>query len=625
MISETGYLQLPDYQYWLDALSRDDHKYVTDTLTAYYSCPHGNRERPTNHELVNGQFRFPKLSGVVHKKITNSLPRKLTHPLTLAAAHGAVHVVGVLLDFGVDILVCEESTGNNILHCLIDAASLDPDHELDLIKVYDELRQRLPTFHLSTLLRTENGDPRHHQAMRPLEYAACKGTLRLMFALWNTPHVYVTREEIVGVSVYQWYDVTEYVTLVGRESRYHLSPIAFIAELSEQQLTTPFARAMFAEGLIADWIGTKMNVMLILIFFTLRITFVTIFSVYDMDESRLRQIGGVSSDDDPTTSSYLTNGSFIYCGHAGLFNYPDFVRTAMLIYLIIHSIGVIVYDVTSIVMNYKTNPLRYKRFLESEYSGALARYVNLVFSLSVFTQLILLNLVTERGIGTVAIDIVRLETTMGALLTAQYFMRMIPGIGHTFIYAWKTSADMAAFGWFIIDVILAFSRIEMLSVNINSEQGCISEFSNFYISVYTIFLSFLNMQDYTQFSVRSKTVLYTQHIIFVFVVGIMLLNLLLAISNDTVNRVYRDREMMISLGKLFATREININISRMPLIGRLYARYFHAWRVRKYFVCENESEPREDQKKPRGYRVYLVKTKSNRKQLECTSSGLKAT
>ena len=48
------------------------------------------------------------------------------------------------------------------------------------------------------------------KGLRPLELAS-QETLSLMNAMFDTPDMYVASNEIVGVSVYQWYDITEYV------------------------------------------------------------------------------------------------------------------------------------------------------------------------------------------------------------------------------------------------------------------------------------------------------------------------------------------------------------------------------------------------------------------------------
>jgi len=234
----------------------------------------------------------------------------------------------------------------------------------------------------------------------------------------------------------------------------------------------------------------------------------------------------------------------------------------------------------------------------SEYSGAKTRYINMAFACYVLVEIVLLNTVTERGTGTIIIDIVRLGSTTASLFSILYYMRMIPGVGHMFIYMQKTSTDLSLFGGSMFCVIFLFCRLEMLFVNTNSKTGCTPEFANIFISYYTVFLTFLNMQDYTQFKVISQGLLYMQHIVFVFVVGIMLYNLLIAISNDTVNHVYRDKEVMVSLGRLFATMEINVNIRNFARIGRVYINYFYKARVLNNFVCENG-------------RVYLVRIKSS--------------
>ena len=52
-----------------------------------------------------------------------------------------------------------------------------------------------------------------------------------------------------------------------------------------------------------------------------------------------------------------------------------------------------------------------------------------------------------------------------------------------------------------------------------------------------MYLTVLNMEDYTKFRVHNPSLLYFQHIGYVAVVGILLVNLLVAVFSDTMTKV----------------------------------------------------------------------------------------
>jgi hypothetical protein len=72
---------------------------------------------------------------------------------------------------------------------------------------------------------------------------------------------------------------------------------------------------------------------------------------------------------------------------------------------------------------------------------------------------------------------------------------------------------------------------------LNSRQGCVEDFSTLGRTAYTLYLTMVNMQDYTQFNVYFPMALYLHHVYCVVTVGILLVNLLVAIFFDTMSNV----------------------------------------------------------------------------------------
>ena len=194
MSTITDELPLPVYRRWFDAILSDDVATVTDILA---TCSGVDK-----FCLLGSRFRF-----VDPKLIDNFSGRnyKFTRPFTLAAVKRSFKVCDVMIKNGVDVSLTESGTGYNVLNCLVCAAFYCPDEEEKLAEVYVNLLKILSPDRIEKLLMAENVDQ-----LRPIEMAAQQGTLNLIMSLWETPRVYVTREKVIDVSIYRWYDITEY-------------------------------------------------------------------------------------------------------------------------------------------------------------------------------------------------------------------------------------------------------------------------------------------------------------------------------------------------------------------------------------------------------------------------------
>ena len=102
-----------------------------------------------------------------------------------------------MMRYDVDICLVEAEL-YNVIHCLVYVAFYQPRNEEAVVKTYRSLCRTLSKEVIGKLLRMEES-----HGLRPLEFAAQQGTLQLMSAIFETPKVYVVREEIVGISVYQ--------------------------------------------------------------------------------------------------------------------------------------------------------------------------------------------------------------------------------------------------------------------------------------------------------------------------------------------------------------------------------------------------------------------------------------
>lgn len=83
--------------------------------------------------------------------------------------------------------------------------------------------------------------------------------------------------------------------------------------------------------------------------------------------------------------------------------------------------------------------------------------------------------------------------------------------------------------------------------------GCAAQFSHFFSSFHSIFLVFLNILDIRSAVQRSdlSPLLEVSAVFFVFIVGVLLYNLLIAFFSDEINRISANREVILLIDRLW--------------------------------------------------------------------------
>ena len=84
-----------------------------------------------------------------------------------------------------------------------------------------------------------------------------------------------------------------------------------------------------------------------------------------------------------------------------------------------------------------------------------------------------------------------------------------------------------------------------------------------------MFLTFLNMEDYRKYDVDSPSVMFATHMCYVFIVALLIFNILVAMITAAVDTVEENREIEMKLSQLDSIRELEHNLSSIPLVGRL--------------------------------------------------------
>jgi len=94
-------------------------------------------------------------------------------------------------------------------------------------------------------------------------------------------------------------------------------------------------------------------------------------------------------------------------------------------------------------------------------------------------------------------------------------------------------------------------RFFIMMSELESTGGCISQFSSFVDCWYSTSLIFFNMLDVRGLSIGFQLGFQTVHVCFVFIFGILLYNLMIALFSDEVNIVSDNREVILSIDQFW--------------------------------------------------------------------------
>ena len=103
-------------------------------------------------------------------------------------------------------------------------------------------------------------------------------------------------------------------------------------------------------------------------------------------------------------------------------------------------------------------------------------------------------------------------------------------------------------------------------------------FPNLPMSHYSVFISMINMVDYTSLEVENKTIIYILHLTFVVVIAILLLNLIIAVFSTLVAEISSNRHVIFNLTKHSVLR---LSMDRMMKIMPHLVR----WLQKRYCQC----------------------------------------
>ena len=535
------------WQIWMDNIRLNNADGMQAILE---SC--NSKEANT---LLNGRFDY--LDSNLSKTLRLYHPARTyyTYPVTIAASYGAVDVLTLLIENGADPLICE-SGGNNIFHTLIDVSCASPKSESRMAEIYRELTRRLSLGVQRKLLSMENS-----YDLRPIEYAAGKGCVLMLRSILETKDVYLKYEMDVGLDKYKWYDVTEYET----PSRLAKCPLLLLA-MSEQ---ATFVKEEFAEfmqsNVIRQWRRAKIrtSIPLLLVWFLVRLTFTVNHITLALDQLWLNSRVAAAGDGDPGSSSNA-NGSLGFCEGTQTIQLSASTRTALLYYGIVHSACIIVYDIAELMTMVRKTPHRIPRERLCErfiFLTHLAYRINQFLMAGGVIALYVLYLTGHGDRSSTIRSMLELFTVFSVYISMAFFVLVVPYVGFQLIIVHQLISQLFAFLVLYMLMLLPFSTFFMAFMNANSEQGCIEQFRDPLSSIYTSILLMLNMVDLTEFMTIQRGFLLLVHVLFVFIIGILMINFLIAIMTNKAGTLMERQHILMDVYAMYLAILLEIRLS----------------------------------------------------------------
>ena len=525
---------------WIEALTHDDEVTARGILeTAGYSL---------RCYLLTGDYlrECHEVEDLFQDRRLRIPGFRITHPWTLLVAFGAFKVIKLFLEYEEDMDVCQRDWwDNNIFHGLAYLCYLDCAREKEFVEIYIKLCSLLKPAHIKKLLYAENTGKK-----RPLEVAAHIGAFRMFAAMFETKGVYLVKTEVFRTFYkVHWYDVTEYENY-SPSNRSKFSPLGYLVYIDRDHLAAATETNIFKTDPFHDWMQKKCKVFVPLMWawFALRLSFILAFTLYDFSESDVNlELPGLM----PHLGSAVNFTLSTPCD-VNLIPLPSSLRIALMGFLMIFCICVIISDIVESVFHFLFGsghfsklPRRHKKYVVLI---KMYRVNQLFLMMTMLISLIMRNVPTSNPELSTIKHILYTLVWASSIWSLLYFLQLIPFMGYFVITIQSMIVDLLRFIILFILILVPFAfsfhRIA------RDSQTCDERFKSIPLSMYTTFTVMLNMVNFANDPGGDFITNALIHVVFVFLVAILLLNFLIALFSQTVSDITEHQDAIIAIQEL---------------------------------------------------------------------------
>ena len=227
---------------------------------------------------------------------------------------------------------------------------------------------------------------------------------------------------------------------------------------------------------------------------------------------------------------------------------PESMRNALISFLMMFCICVVISDIAECIIYFLKGdhlsrlPKRRKNVVVLV---KVYRLNQLVLMICMFITLILRTVPDHSPALLTAKHILYAFVWTSSIWSILYFLQLIPFMGYFVITIQSMMVDVLRFFvlFLLILVPFAFSFHRIA----RDDKQCSLQFMNIPISMYTTFTVMLNMVDFSTFPGHDFVASALIHLVFVFLVAILLVNFLIALFSQTVSNVTDHRETIIAI------------------------------------------------------------------------------
>ena len=547
-------LQMPAviFKFWYDAIYDDDITFVKEVIS---SCNENEKQL-----LLYGRFQFENKCPLKATETTfQELACTFELPLFIAVHFQSKMVLNAMLEIGFDPhqVDCGE---NNIIHGIIMSSALEPENQYK--DVYEQIMNSIGRKDKRLLLYAENND-----GLRPLEYASKMNEFVLMECILQTKDIYAFSRGTVGVCEQMYYDVSDY-EFVGKR-RYLKSPMWYVTHMTQEALKRKETRDVILSATMMSWykIKEESTSCMMYTWFFFRILFhVMVFITSGFMKEMFMEITYDRKKISKITSGMQYNATDcdrqvilrLHSKHWESNTKATSLLVVILISLIILLANVITY-VVSFGKTYCTKKGLDRRIVSggSLVSTTFYERAQFLLALSIVTCFIFLSLNANfnkdylklraglwHNLAVISFVCVILLNSWALL----YFFQFLPHIGYFVLAVQQMVGE--TFKFTLIFLLFLFGFSEAFSNVLFVSGICdFQEFSDTSMSLYSTFTVMLNMVNFSKY-VQSNFSLGIVHVTYVMLVGVLLLNFLIALMANSMYDVSEYRTILMILQRL---------------------------------------------------------------------------
>ncbi len=543
--------------------------------------------------------------------------------LFTAVLSGNTSVIQMLCTYGADIHI-QDSNGWNLIHYLIAISYFEQSYENKAVQIYNNVKNSMPTEEHTNLLLQED-----LEGLRPIEMALHCGCILLFEQIINTPGYYLAKIETRGMWKYLWYDITDYENCGCVPNRRKNSLLMILSNIEKRSILRPVQLDIIKTGMLYNWTNKKLliNLPFLLLWLSLRLlSFFIFFAFLSSNLSQVLQVTGFNvhayhffqslnlnftiTDNETfwaaahileTNPNYTEaqKNTFYYMGeilHAikneicdqadwyGAANSGFFFELA-LYYICCYGVFSIIFDIIEKCLSFFKNWSKWhtcfgskKELVVTKWYYRACQFLYCLFSIAWgFCYLFLPDsLITQYGV---------IPTGFTSVWTILYFVQMLPAVGH-FVNSIQRMLGIM-FQFIFVYMLVLSPYPHLFKFLLTGEDGCsVDGFANIGEGIYTTFKVMLNMVEFTSYDEAAKGGSFILHIIYVFLVAILLVNFLIALLSSSVSEIVDAGDVIMMLQRLSIVTLVE---RRMTWFLPVYYKIMHKFT----YKCEND-------------RIYLV-------------------